>query len=236
MSLAIQELASRIKQLNREELLSLAPEDAAQLDWTLEDARCAERAASFDGGPLYWLTNLTKTENPQYEAQGREFLAPFPQKSYFVPLFKSFLANYPQLFICKSRTMMTSWAAVAFASWAAQWHREECVIQTLNIDRAAHLIDYARQLWDNQDPFLKERHPLARRSAFALSWEGGGEVAAVPSGADQIRAYHPTRYIQDESAFIVEGEEALGAVIPTGAYIICISTARASWFGDACSR
>jgi hypothetical protein len=71
---------------------------------------------------------------------------------------------------------------------------------------------------------------------FALSRQGGGEVAAVPSGADQIRAYHPTRYIQDESAFMIEGEEALGAVMPTGAYIICISTAKASWFGDQAER
>ena len=232
----IAEVIADFERLSPEELAALTPEEAAQLDWWLKDARCAERVASFDRGPLHWLTNHTKTENPQYEAQGLEFLAPFPQKSYFIPLFKSFLANHPQLFICKSRTMMTSWAAVAFATWAAQWHREECVIQTLNIDRAAHLIDHARQLWDNQAPFLKERHALARRSAFALAWEGGGEVAAVPSGADQIRAYHPTRYIQDESAFIVEGEEALGAVIPTGAYIICISTARTSWFGDQCAR
>ena len=77
---------------------------------------------------------------------------------------------------------------------------------------------------------------LVRRTPFSLMWEGGGEVAAIPSGSDKIRAFHPTRYIQDESAFMAEGEEALGAVMPTGAYVICISTAKASWFGDACSR
>ena len=46
---------------------------------------------------------------------------------------------------------------------------------------------------------------------------------------------YPTLYIQDESAFIPEGEAALNAVIPTGARFICISTASAGWFGDACS-
>lgn len=169
-------------------------------------------------GPLYWLTTHTKTENPQYEAQGLPFLAPFPKKDYFVHLFRAFLAKYrPALFIPKSRTMLSSWSALGYATWAAQFRREETVVQTLSEDRAAHLIDYARQLWDNQEEFLKQRHPLVRRSAFSLVWEGGGEVSAIPSGADKIRAFHPTTCIQDESAFMVEGEEALNAVLPTGA-------------------
>ena len=236
MSLALQELAAQIKNLSREELLTLTPEEAAHLDWMLEDARCAERVSSFDAGPLYWLTHHTKTENPQCEAQSLPFLAPFPQKTYFIPLVKEFLARHKALFIPKSRTMMTSWAAMGYATWAAQWHNEETVVQTLSEDRAAHLIDYVRQLWDNQDEFLKQRHPLVRRSSFTLQWQSGGEVSAIPSGADKIRAFHPTTYVQDESAFMPEGEEALGAVMPTGAYVICISSARAGWFGDQCSR
>jgi hypothetical protein len=74
--------------------------------------------ASFDRGPLYWLTRHTKTENPQYEAQGLPFKAPFPSKSYFVPLFDAFLKNMATrrpLFMPKSRTMMTSWR-----QWASQ--------------------------------------------------------------------------------------------------------------------
>ncbi len=125
---------------------------------------------------------------------------------------------------------------MGFATWAAQWHREETVVQTANEDKAAHLIDYVRQLWDNQEEWLKARHPLVRRSSFSIAWQGGGEVAAIPSGPDKIRAFHPTRYIQDEAAFLPDGEECLGAVVPTGAYVICISTARAGWFGDACER
>jgi hypothetical protein len=42
--------------------------------------------------------------------------------------------------------------------------------------------------------------------------------------------------MQDESAFMFEGHEALGAVTTMGAYIICISSAKASWFGNQCSR
>jgi len=131
--------------------------------------------------------------------------------------------------------MMTSWSAAVFAAWSAQWKHEETVIQALNEDRALHLIDYVRQLVDHQDPGLSRLHPIERRSAFTIAWEGGGEVAAIPGGKDAIRAFHPTLYLQDESAFVPEGEAALGAVMPTGARFICISTAAPGWFGNMCS-
>ncbi|HMK21299.1 MAG TPA: hypothetical protein VK466_03145 [Terriglobales bacterium] len=236
MSLAIQELASRIRQLSREELLSLTPDDAAQLDWTLEDARCAEAVASFDAGPLFWLTTLTKTENPQYQEMKAPFLAPFPKKSYFVPLFDAFLSRPKQLYIAKSRSMMTSWSAAGYAAWAAQWRQEETLIQTLSQEKAEHIIDYVWQLWSNQEDWLKERHPIERRSLLTVAWKGGGEVAGVAAGADKVRSYHSSTYILDEAAHVVEGEQCINAVLPSGANIICISTAKAGWFGDAVSR
>lgn len=232
---------SRLRELYRAQRDSLHEEDLALIESHLEaelrdraEALLAREEASFDSGPLLWLTRYTKTENPQYEAQGLPFLAGFPRKTYFVPLFNAFLARHERLFIPKSRTMMTSWAAAGFATWAAQWKGEETVIQTLNEDRAIHLVDYVRQLVDHQEPWLSERHPIATRNRFAISWKAGGEVAAIPGGADAIRAFHPTTYIQDESAHIAEGEQALAAVMPTGARIICISTAAPGWFADEC--
>jgi hypothetical protein len=59
-------------------------------------------------------------------------------------------------------------------------------------------------------------------------------VDAVPGGADAIRSFHPSLFIQDEAAHIAEGEESLNAAIPSQARIISISTATAGWFGDAC--
>jgi len=87
---------------------------------------------------------------------------------------------------------------------------------------------------DNQEPWLKQRHPLMRRSAFTIAWEGGGEVSSIPSGADKIRAFHPTTYVQDEAAWLPEGEDCLNSVRPSGARIIAISSARAGWFADQC--
>jgi hypothetical protein len=242
MDLATRQLIKRLQDLGPEGRAKLDDEHLARIDTILaaewhdgNDARCRREEASFEAGPLFWLTQLTKTENPQYEAQGLPFLAAFPSKSYFVPLFSEFLARHNVLFIPKSRTMMTSWAAVGFCTWAAQWKDEEAVIQTLNVDRAIHLIDYARQLVEHQAPWISERHPIDKRSVFTIRWKNGGEISAIPSGANAIRAFHPTTYVQDESAFMPEGEEALNSVTPTQAKIICISTAAPGWFGDMCS-
>jgi hypothetical protein len=125
---------------------------------------------------------------------------------------------------------------MGLAAWAAQWHAEECVVQTANEDKCAHLIDYVRQLWDYQPDWLKARHPLKRRSTFTIAWEDGGEVSSIPSGADKIRAFHPTCYVMDEAAYLPDGDECRNAVIPTGARIIAISSARSGWFATACER
>src|SRR6266704_6814663 len=72
--------------------------------------------------PLYWAQHWTCTENPHYEAQGLEFRAPFPQKTYFRLVFDAF-AKEPKLFIPKSRDMMTSWSALIWATHQAQWKK-----------------------------------------------------------------------------------------------------------------
>jgi hypothetical protein len=223
----------KLNGLDEEQIIALT-EAALQERYARIDAQCGQAKASFECGPLLWLTRHTKTENPQYEEQGLPFLAGFPRHSYFVPLFEAFLARHRQLYVSKSRTMMTSWAATGFATWAAQWKREETVIQTMNEDKALHLIEYASQLLRYQDPQLSRLHPIKKQTVFSIVWEHGGAVDAVPGGADAIRSFHPSTFIQDEAAHIPEGEESLNAVIPSQARIISISTAKAGWFADQC--
>src|SRR6266478_2380639 len=77
------------------------------------DRLLASPVASFDAGPLLWLTKHTKTQNPNHEKQGLPYLAGFPVKSYFVPLFDAFLRE-EKLLVPKTRTMLTSWSAVGY--------------------------------------------------------------------------------------------------------------------------
>lgn len=196
----------------------------------LVDKRCSDE-------PLYWLQHYTATENPKYEEQGREFIAPFPMKSYFVPLFKAF-SESRRLFIPKTREMLTSWAVMGWATNRAQWHKWDCLVQTEANDKAVELVDYAAQLYRHQPEWLKARHKLTRSdpAATEIVWEGGGRVMALPKGANKMRLYHPTLYVMDEAAFLPEAEECYNVAHPVAQQIIAISSAGPGWFGNQCSR
>jgi|SRR5215469_1654229 len=238
MPTCIETLKDELGKLTPEELQQqFSHEELAEIDYTLKDARCAERVASFDAGPCYWLTSgLTRTQNPQHEAQGLPFRAPLPKKSYLIPIFSEFLAvttEHP-LFIPKSRTMLTSLSAQGFATWAAQWHGMQTLVQTLNEDRCILLMSNVHAYYDLQPDWLKARHPLKRKSSFSVEWQSGGEVCCIPSGAEKSRDYHSSYHVQDESAHIIDGEQCLSAVKPSGARIICISSAAPGWFAEQC--
>src|SRR5216683_963830 len=111
---ALGQFSDRLRGLGPE-YLSLLDDDAlddieAELYDRL-DQRC-------QADPLYWAQNWTRTENPKWKEEGREFLASFPKKRYFVPLFEA-LRTYrrpnsvARVFIPKTREMMTSWCAMA---------------------------------------------------------------------------------------------------------------------------
>lgn len=193
----------------------------------IRDERCKRDA-------LYWLQHFTRTENPHHAQQGREFRAPFPEKSYFVPLFAAFKSE-ERLFIPKTREMLTSWCVMGDSAHRAQWHKWFTVCQTESEDKAAQLVEYVRQLWDNQDDWLKARHPLKSRSSFELEWASGGRVMTIPKGVNKIRMYHPTRYVMDEAAFLPEAEQCFNAAHPVAKQIIAISSAGPGWFGEQCS-
>jgi hypothetical protein len=199
------------------------------------DERCSRATASFDEGPLHWLTAHTKTENPNYEAMKLPYKHPFPQKSYFLPLFQAFLDSN-RLFIPKSREMMTSWCAVGYALWRAQWFHWDCIFQTASAAKVAELVDYAGQLYRNQNESLKAKHPLARRepTVTELSFAAGGRILAIPSGEDKIRLYHPTLLILDEAAFLAECEACYNTAHPVVRQLIAVSTAAPGFFANQC--
>lgn len=194
----------------------------------IRDERCKRDA-------LYWLQNWTKTENPHYLQQGLEFRSPFPKKDYFVPLFQAFREKV-RLFIPKTREMLTSWCVMGDSAHKAQWFKWFTVCQTESENKAAELVEYVRQLHDNQPDWLKARHKLKTCSTFEIEWEDGGRVMSIPKGVNKIRLYHPTRYVMDEAAFLPEAEQCYNAAHPVAKQIIAISSAGPGWFGDQCSQ
>lgn len=185
---------------------------------------------------LYWAQTWTCTENPKYKEQGLAFRAPFPRKSYFVPLFQA-LATTARLFIPKTREMITSWSVMVHCAHEAQWHKAEVIVQTDSEDKAKELVGYAATLWRNQADFLKSLHPLASDpSQLEIRWANGGRIFGIPKGEHKIRLYHPTIYVMDEAAFLPEAEQCFNTAHPVAGQIIAISSAGPGWFGTQCTR
>lgn len=200
-----------------------------EAEWRKIDKRCGADA-------LYWLQHYTATENPKYAAQGLEFVQPFPQKSYFAPLFAHFACD-TRLLIPKTREMLTSWSVMGWATNRAQWHKWEVIVQTESENKAAELVEYAAQLHRHQSEWLKRRHPLEREpGAYEMVWRDGGRVMSIPKGANKIRMYHPTLYVMDEAAFLPEAEECYNVAAPVAQQIIAVSSAGPGWFANQCSR
>lgn len=207
----------------------LAPEERSEAEEIIADWRCGE-------DPLLWAQNFTFTENPKWKEQGLEFRARFPEKPYFRPLFNAF-QQHKRLFTPKTREMLTSWCAMVWAAHQAQWEKAEVIVQTDSEDKAKELVGYAECLYRNQEPWLKERHPLAgEASQLGLDWKDGGRIFGIPKGEHKIRLYHPTIYIMDEAAFLPEAQQCYDAAHPVAGQIIAISSAGPGWFGDMCSR
>ncbi len=225
MDLALREVVTHLRGLSHDELLKLDPEEMTRVSAFLSDEDA-----------LHWAQNYSATENPHWEKQRLPFIAPFPQKSYFVPLFEAF-RKYNLLFIPKTREMLSSWCLMCYATHRAQYSASEVIVQTAKEDKARRLVEYAAILYRNQPPWLQKRHSLKRdATALSIEWAAGGRLYGIPGGEDQIRMYHPTIYIMDEAAFMPDAEACYNAVLPVAKQIIACSSAGPGWFGDQCSR
>jgi hypothetical protein len=193
----------------------------------IRDERCSRDS-------LYWAQNFTLTENPKWKEQGLPFRAPFPKKSYFIPLFEKF-RNSRRLFIPKSREMLSSWCVMIWATNQAQWHQAEVIVQTNSEEKAKQLISYARILYENQAEWLRHRHPLREDATqMQVAWADGGRVFGIPKDEHKVRMWHPTIMIFDEIAFLEGAKESYNAAHPVAGQIVGISSAGPGWFGNEC--
>ncbi|HEV2522597.1 MAG TPA: hypothetical protein VGT24_09465 [Candidatus Acidoferrales bacterium] len=250
------QLSNRLQTLTPEKLSGLEDEDLFALDRLLKeerydklDARCSlaevdEKGwATTSSGPMYWLRNLTRTIDDHALAKGTPAKAPFPRKTYFLPLMGALL--YPVLhpspksysiFVPKSREMMTSWTICGYIGWLCQWRPGTlAVVQTLKETKAEELIRYVAILTENQEPFLQERHRVTRSVALEIEWANGSRMFGIPGGENQIRMFHPFVAVFDEMAFMEDAEACYNAVKPVAKQVIAVSSANPGWFGDMCS-
>jgi len=230
------ELAAEDRRLAREEAIITA---WGRLDRVVGKIEHGDRGRP---GVLYWLQERwTETFDEHWQRKGLPSpYRPFPNRPYFPWLFHLFLTE-SRLFIPKSRDMMLSWAAIAYAVWSCMVQgRTRVIVQTQKESKGIELVKgagapgYARTLYERQPPALQWRFPLAKpmedQPATAITWANESVLMAVPKGADQIRLYHPTIVIWDEAAYLDEFEAAYGAALPVARQLIAISSVCPGWF------
>lgn len=111
------------------------------------------------------------------------------------------------------------------------------MFQSQDEDRSLHDIENCRTLWNNSTPRLKQKWPLLKpmdqQPMNRLRFKNGSELVGIVGDPRKIKSEHPTIYIQDESAIIVEGMEALNEAIATRCgKIWCVSSAAPGWYAD----
>ena len=195
--------------------------------------RIAQPIASWDSGPLLWLTKYTKSEDTHWLTKGATYKSHFPgrdERPDFLTIME-YLLTKPGVLITKSREMMATWLVCGYISWFCQFHPVFWIAQSGRQEKAAEMVDYARILYNNQEDWLKRKNPLTVDNYMELQWANGARMLAVPSGESQVRMYHPYGYFQDESAFLPEAQEAHDAVRPVCKQFIAVSTDNVpSWF------
>jgi hypothetical protein len=209
---------------------------------TERDHRQMESRCQTD--PLYWMTQCTRTRDDHWREKGTQPFNRFPAKPYFPGLF-DVMRSARRLFIPKSREMMISWAVIGYGVWLCQWFPgSHVIVQSEKASKSIDLVSgndlpgYARVLYDQQESFLKLKHPLTKPSdqmaGDFLTWKNGSSIQGVPGGADQVRQYHPALLIMDEAAFMTEAAASYNTAEPVASQIIVVSSAGPGWFADVC--
>ena len=185
---------------------------------------------------FFWLTECTKTKDEQDQ---QEPYKPFPAKDY-LRLTLDYLDNEPNpvKFIKKSRTMLASWVVTGWAAHTAFTRpATKVVIQSRDEDTALTCIGYAKELWKNSLPALKQQwrleKELDKQPDHELTTASGSSIVAITGDPNKIRSNHPTIVILDEAAFMDRGEESFNIAVATRClHLVALSSAEPGWFED----
>lgn len=181
----------------------------------------------------YWLRNCTKTEDEQ---NSENPLKPFPDRAYFQYIL-DVLNHEPVVFIEKSRTMLLTWILSGYLSHLMFTRPFTTVIvQSKDEARSLKPIQYAKALWRNSEPELKDRwllpRDIAKQPYNKLEVANGSWMVGLSGDVDRIRSDHPI-VLFDEAAFIPTSENMDVAVAARPKQIIANSSACPGWFHQA---
>jgi hypothetical protein len=208
---------------------------------------CSQWVLSHNAGPMYWLRKWTRTFNFQWERDHQQPEAPFPYRPFadrkidlrslpfphdftaadppdYIDILMGFLmftkdiAKHDELWIPKSREMMTSWTVVGYITWHCQFRPQiEWILQSEDDLKAMGNIKYANALYTNQPQWMKQMHPLhsgEEGSSHKVEWATGSLIRALPSGIRKFASSHAHGYMSDETAHQAGAEATINIVKP----------------------
>lgn len=209
-----------------------------ELEHALAHAQAIERellARRCESDCYTWLTEGTATRDEQDPENPNK---PFPRWPYIKAMLGTFEAE-TLTFLEKSRTIMGTWTGCGFfAHKGFTSPQKRFVFQSADEARAMNCINYVKWLWENSLPELQKRWPLARpmeyQHSMRLTMANGTIFEAIVGGVDKIRSKHPTGYLLDEGAHVVDGADCLDvAMAANPLWVLVISSANPGWFQEA---
>lgn len=198
----------QIKQLLLTKLQELPPEELAELQ-RQTDFESFERAKN---DFVYFCRHYVYTQDEHDEIDPIKKL---PDKEYLMGLAHVFQTENKVL-VEKSRQMMVTWLACAYALWEGFKDGKRIFIQSKKEKDANALLDRVKLIYANLPPGFKALYPTDPPAYCKMSWgKRNTIIEAIPQGADVLRQYTASLIISDEMAFQDKSEEAYSSARPT---------------------
>lgn len=165
-------------------------------------------------------------------------IKPFPTEKPYLRALHDVWQTFRFTLEEKSRQMMRTWSAVGDHLHLAQYTpRRRILLNSMDEDAALELLDRLWFSYEEQEDWVKDRHP-AKKVGNKIRWLDNGSVAiAVPKGKHKSRSLVCSAFLFDEMGFNDLAEHLFMGSIPglvavgrRGGRFTGISTAYPSYF------
>ena len=224
---ALVQQLERVKQLRR--AIHLLPQkERESLDAVLTEAQYKiQREEIWRTPENFIFSGHCYTRDPHHTPHKRAF----PPLPYLLELVWR-MHTIPMLAIEKSRQMMATNTAMAYAYWfAASTPGRHVFVRSERKDQAVDILSRCRYIHENLPKWLQPRllRPLDQQNRAKLEFAEDSFIHAMAEGAKKIRSTTPSLVIDDEAALWEEGyAESYAAVLPAlegGGRLIAMSSA-----------
>ncbi|KPK95556.1 hypothetical protein AMJ80_04910 [bacterium SM23_31] len=172
--------------------------------------------------PWYFLTHFVRTLERELGERT------FPDYPYLRDMVRHFQKDR-RMVVLKSRQMLVTWTAVAFALWEAIFRgNADILFISKREDDAREAIRRIKFIYDRLPDYLKPKIGENTKYVFEFP-DRQSRLMALPTSPNIGRTYSPTRIIWDEMASTPYDEDIFASLQPSldgGGYFMGISTSQ----------